>query len=144
MARSWRYAVMSRATGAVRFQDGTVKWCLYNGTADILIPRLFEDPHTPWDAYYAKGDDKVDLWPEPVGEPEPVTIYSDYGGGWTWPGMATRNVVTEGTDPYEYDDNESNGWNAPDYKHPHTDGRPDWYHEAYRPFAEKWKAEHGE
>lgn len=129
---------MSRATAAVRFEDGTVKWCIYNGTSDIMMPRLFDTPDEPWDAYYAKdrGLPPVELWPEPVGEPEPVTIYCGYGNGWTWPGMATRNVITEGTDPYEYDDNESNGWNAPDYKHPHTDGTPEWYSEAGRPFWE--------
>lgn len=121
---------MSRATAAVRFQDGTVKWGIYDGTSDILIPRLFDGPDEPWDAYYAdrKGLPKVELWPEAEGEPEPVTIYSDYGGGWTWESMATRNVVTEGLDPFEYVEDLSSA----EYKRPRTDGTPEWFSEAIR------------
>lgn len=113
---------MSRATAAVRFPDGTVKWCLYNGTSDNLIPRLFDSPIEPWDAYYAKrdGPEQVNLWPEPEGEVVPVTIYSDYGGGWTWPGTAAPNVVVGPLDPWDDDT-----WNK------RVDGRPDWYTTAY-------------
>jgi hypothetical protein len=82
-----------------------MKWCLYNGTADLLVPRLFDDPLTPWDAYYGRidGMDPDDLWPEPEGEPEHVVIYSDYGRGWWWEGTAARNTVIGPCDPWDED-----------------------------------------
>lgn len=116
---------MSRAGAAVRFLDGEVKWCLYNGTSDMLIPRLFDDPSTPWDAYYAdrRGLEPVDLWPEPEGQPEVVTIYSDYGGGWCWYGLAARNVVVSPLDPWEEGVERFGDRQRPDWFSPRDDGR---------------------
>ena len=80
----------------------------------MLVPRLFDDSKTPWDAYYRRDGLKLDLSPEPEGEEMPVTIYSDYGGGFWWEGTATRNVVTsDGEPPNEAFDDDH-------------DGTPDW------------------
>lgn len=119
---------MSRAAAAVRFADGTVKWALYNGTTDRLVPLLFDDPEAPWDAYY--GRIEVDPYPEPEGEIEDVTVFSDYGDGWTWPAKAARNLVVAGRDPFEDDGHGNDRW-------PNADGRPAWFDEALKRHREE-------
>lgn len=80
---------MSSGWAAVRFPDGTVKACIYNGTSDILVPRLYDTTGEAWEA----RKNGADAWPDPEGEPEPVIVYSDYGGGFWWEAKATRNTV---------------------------------------------------
>lgn len=115
---------MSSALAAVRFEDGTVKWCVYSGTSDILSPRLFDSPAEAWAGYRNRS---VDPSPEPIGESEPVTIYSDYGNGWSWAGAAARNVVTSPIDNYDRD--VAHGGSR-------VDGRPDWFGDALDYFRE--------
>lgn len=103
---------MSSASACVRFEDGTVKWCVYHGTSDILLPGLFDSLDEAWkardDGRSWKGTEDHD--PEHVPE-EAVVIYSDYGGGFWWNGVATRRYVVGPLDPYEGD---------------MTDGTPEW------------------
>lgn len=117
---------MSRASAAVRFPDGTVKFGIYNGTCDVMQPGLFDNPKDPWDAFYAKGKFEGQpgaCWPaEVVGEPEDVVIYSDYGGGFYWPGRATRNRIIG---PLDWD-----GWDGTD-----REGEPKWAREAFKKAA---------
>jgi hypothetical protein len=88
---------MARASVAVLFPDGTIRYGLYIGSSDRLLPRLFATMTEPWDADNASGN-RSDHWslPDDVapGSGEPVTIYCDYGDGTTWPGTATRDYIT--------------------------------------------------
>lgn len=112
---------MSSAGAAVRFEDGSVRFCIYHGTSDTLHPRLFVSLAEAWAAL---RNPDIDSYPEAIGEPEPVIIYSDYGGGWTWPGTATRDVVIGPCN--FYDDDSDEAWNA------RVDGTPDWYSQAVK------------
>jgi hypothetical protein len=57
---------MAKSIGAVRFPDGQVSFCIWNGTVDMLRPRLFADENAASDAW----DDKQlnDYHPAPGGE----------------------------------------------------------------------------
>lgn len=90
---------MSRASAAVRFADGTVRFAVYNGTADIVIPGLFDSSDEAWDADDANSADHMDRrsFPEPVGEVEDAIFYTQYGGGFSFPVRATRNCVIRPT-----------------------------------------------
>lgn len=105
---------MSRASVAVLFPDGEVKFAIYNGTSDVLMPKLFDTNKEPWAAYYSNADLSV---PEnvPHESGEPVIIYCDYGDGSTWHGTATRDYVTSECDFMEIDDYSDCNWVLPDW-----------------------------
>jgi hypothetical protein len=88
---------VSRATLYVRFPDGTLRYGLYNGTDDEMWAPLYDTPQAAWGGYsWSPSAD--------TGEGEPVEIATDYGGGGSWTGTATRNEVTspaDGEDNYE-------------------------------------------
>lgn len=67
---------MGRAGGAVRFPDGTIKFCVYHGTSDVMQPTLFDTREEAWDNRHGE-------WAEPDGTLEDVEIYSGYGQGGT-------------------------------------------------------------
>ncbi len=113
---------MSRASAEVRFPDGTIRYGIYDGTSDILQPRLFETTGEAWDCYQ---DDRRNLWDIPYGHfPDDVAwqifdvvIYSDYGGGSWWKGKATLlGVESESCNPWENELREGRGY-------PWDDGR---------------------
>lgn len=67
---------MAKFIGAVRFPDGHIFWCIWNGSVDMLRPRLFADENAASDAW----DDKQlnDYHPAPGGEVVDVMpLYSD-------------------------------------------------------------------
>ena len=80
---------MSHSCGAVRFPDGAIYYYDYNGTSDVCVPVLV--PHVTDVKLRGMG------WRE-CGCQEPqhedVEIYSDYGGGFYWPGRACRKCLT--------------------------------------------------
>lgn len=98
---------MSRASAAVRFEDGTILYAIYCGTSCRLWPRLFPTIDAAWDAYEAAPT--LDQWTSaflpaetlPQDSGEPVTIYESYGGGTQWQGFATREYVTSERDRFE-------------------------------------------
>lgn len=108
---------MSRATAAVRFEDGSVRWCLYNGTSDVLAPKLYDELQQAWDGYY---DPDIDNWAtdDTTEKPKPVEICTDYGAGFHWHGTATHDRVIG---PLLDNENE-------DYEI--IRGIPDWFHVA--------------
>jgi len=76
---------MSSANGTVTFNDGTVMHCEYYGTVDLMVPTLYEtkeECHENWKNHVRNECT--------CGNLEPVTIYSDYGGGFEWEGEACR------------------------------------------------------
>lgn len=100
---------MSHASGCVRFDDGAIKWTIYDGSSDVMLPRLFDTPMGPWDALRAGGD----LWLVVEGEGEHVLIYSDYGHGFWWEGTAGRDGIIGPLEPWD-----------PDVEQ--HDGQPEW------------------
>jgi hypothetical protein len=87
---------MSHASAAVLFRDGTIRYGIYSGTSDIMGSCLFGSIDEAWDDYRspASRDEAAEA------ADEPVIIYSDYGGGFSWPGRATRDRLTDGFDPF--------------------------------------------
>lgn len=93
---------MSHAHGKVVFEDKLVLYYEYDGTSDIVLPKLWDTPQ-----------EVSDHWREPepfsrkctCGKDEPVLIDTDYGYGYHWNGKACRHckVITEGLDPYPHE-----------------------------------------
>lgn len=83
----------------VRYPDGTVRYGLYQSTADVAFADLvdtFDATQTP--EYYANRRHWDDA-PKAAGEP--VDIATVYGGGFAWHGTATKDYITSGLDPWE-------------------------------------------
>jgi hypothetical protein len=95
---------MSRGTLFVKFPDGAVRYGIYNGTSDFAQPPLFDHPNDAWEwwsAYYkggVGGGINPSLWFESLDDTEPVlepvTIYTDYGGGMSWECRASRQALS--------------------------------------------------
>ncbi len=70
---------MSSGSALVRLEDGTIKWTVYSGTSDILSALLFD---TADEAWVNRGK----RMPEPDChcEPQPVEIWTIYGGEFGW------------------------------------------------------------
>lgn len=88
---------MSHANLTVRFPDGTLRYGLYDGSWDRMLPGLFDADGQAW----VFGGEVMD-----IGDPEEheVRIACDYGGGGSWSGRATRERITsdlEARDDYE-------------------------------------------
>ncbi len=98
---------MSRASGAVRFGDGTILFFLYNGTCDQVWPELFDTSRQSWDSY-GENIGKVCT----CGGAEPVRLTQTYGGGSHWAGTAckTCRVVVTGKSPFDDDPEEADGY----------------------------------
>lgn len=104
---------MSRSWGLVRFnKTGNVYWCCYNGTSDILIPFIC----TSEECYDKESDCYCAItycmglntpgrsWALPeVDDLDSVEIYSDYGGGFYWPGFGSESakMIDRYLDPWE-------------------------------------------
>lgn len=101
---------MSHASGVVRFRDGKFMFYEYNGTADVVISHLHDTMQGVLDGWRKSPwlDCKCDKGMEPV------EIYSSYGGGFYWDGMACRTcrAIDGGGD---------------DARHAGSDGEPPWY-----------------
>jgi hypothetical protein len=114
---------MSRASAAVLFPDGTIRYAIYCGTADQLWPCLFDTTAEAWDAY---GQTKADngAWLKRFfpaadtagGRGEPVRIFENYGQGMQWVGEATRDFVISELSTFEIDEIQDCGWR----------GQPEW------------------
>lgn len=107
---------MSHANGMVQFPDDTVMHFEYDGTSDVTVSVLwdtYEEVHAHW---------RGDQWNEcKCGRDEPVTLFTDYGSSYHWPGRACRHcrAITEERTPFDTDVVV-------------TRGTPDWVHHARR------------
>ncbi len=77
---------MSDAWAAVRFPDGAVRYTRYQGSSDILHDVLFATVEEAWTAECTS-----DFGPHD-GPTVPVRIYSDYGYGSSWDGVALADM----------------------------------------------------
>jgi len=92
---------MSSANGKVKFLDGLILYCEYNGTADVMFPALWNTK-----------DEVLKYWkqqPKRVcncRKDEPVEMATDYGGGFSWEGKACRYcmAITDHRQPFDYED----------------------------------------
>lgn len=83
---------MSHASAKFYFPDGTVLFGEYNGTADVMLPRMYataDERNKHW-----RGDN----WREcnctaPKESWETCIAESSYGGGFWWPGTACRKCM---------------------------------------------------
>ena len=93
---------MSSALAAVRFPDGRVRWTIYHGTSDVLSNALYDSPAGAWlgPRWFGNG---------PHGAWEAVDIYSDYGGGFWWRGVASKvKIRSEFCQPHGAEDQAGN------------------------------------
>lgn len=91
----------------VRFPDGTIRYGVYQSTADLAfgdIVDTFEAAQSP--EYYANRRRWDDV---PDGPGVPVEIATVYGGGFAWHGTAVTDYILSGRDPWEDDQERSDG-----------------------------------
>jgi len=98
---------MSNATGAVKFADGTIRYFEYAGTSDVCISHLYEtteDVSENWRNHEWLNCD--------CGKGEPVSIYTQYGGGFYINGEACKhcNSLTTDTDFNIIERKETSDW----------------------------------
>jgi len=79
---------MSHSAGRVRFSDGLILHFEYNGTADIVIPALWNTPVEVTDHWRNQPLRKCTC-----GNDELVEVAEAYGGGEYWPGRACRKCM---------------------------------------------------
>jgi hypothetical protein len=73
--------------GAVKFQDGTILYCEYDGTSDVMTPCLRETVEEVRENWRKKNWSEHD---ETCTESEPVEVMSLYGGAFLWHATACR------------------------------------------------------
>ena len=72
---------MSDSWGAVKLNDGLIKYYLYHGSSDTCYTSLYDKVSEVAGDYTECN----------CGKSESVEIYSDYGGGFYWKGRACRD-----------------------------------------------------
>lgn len=112
---------MSRASMAVRFPDGEVRWGVYEGTSDVYAPWLYPS----LDAAWADSRSGERSWDEPTdGDVVDVEVWSGYGYGWVVRGTAAKNRLVT---PMDWDDAGPEIWTGDG-----PDDLPPWVKEALR------------
>lgn len=124
---------MSRSYGLVKFKKtGNIYFGCYNGTTDIMLPFIC----TPEECYNENVDCYCSIsycmelgarygsWklPDNVDDLDEVEIYSDYGGGFYWPGKGSESakMLDRYLNPYEECYEEM------------IDGQPEWVKDFWR------------
>jgi len=120
---------LSNATGQVKFNDGLILFFVYSGTVDAVYPKLFE---TREQAFNAWGDENLSLKNRvtSVVDSETVDMATNYGGGITWIGKASRSAmeITEGLRPNQFMQDPGDPFGRREIVvHPTTSGLPDWF-----------------
>lgn len=96
---------MSHANGMVKFCDGLILHCEYNGGVDIMLTPLWKSNKEVHDNWRTQP-----LINCACGQEEPVEIATDYGGGFYWEGKACRfcMCITDHRSPFDYNDERIN------------------------------------
>lgn len=107
---------MSRATAEFFKPDGErVGYGLYDGTNDVMLPWIVATQERAWAVRYPEQPDHLKHGPsksdaawwtmqeECRHEGQPCIVYSDYGGGFYWPGFycPACSVFLGPSNPYE-------------------------------------------
>lgn len=81
---------MSSDLGVCRFDNGEIRFFIYDGTVDVCDPRLHSTPDEAWDVWRADESDFFPRVPAAAMESaEPVDIVTFYGAGSHWRGTAS-------------------------------------------------------
>lgn len=107
---------MSHTTGALKFKDGSIRFYEYNGTSDVVLSH-----------HYATAEEVSENWRKgewlecTCGGEEPVSIYSDYGGGFYIDGKACKSCCSVQSNESDFDiieRNETEDWakELPEFK----------------------------
>ena len=89
---------MSHAGGAIKFNDGTIRYYEYDGTMDIILSH-----------HYTTEEEVSENWRNGewlichCGKEEPVSIFTQYGGGFYIDGMACRNCNSVRPNELDFD-----------------------------------------
>jgi hypothetical protein len=105
---------VSRSSLVVLLADSRIRYGIYEGTSDTCFERLFEQYDDAWEAYI-RGT--ISDFPATDSVEQDAEIYSDYGGGFWWPGRATSDRLIGPLD-----------WDS--FYESMLDGCPDWAKEA--------------
>lgn len=93
---------MSRASVQVKFPDGTIKYGIYNGTADVFWKPLFDNSEEAWKAweeYYNSKPMNDSKWINVYDDSYyDVEIANDYGSGTCYIGRASKSRIVSATD----------------------------------------------
>ena len=100
----------------VRYPDGTIRYGIYQSTADMALPDLVDTFEATQQPEYHANRHHWDNAPDGPGEP--VDVATVYGGGFSWHGTATEDYITSGLDPW------GDGQQS-------TDGIPAWVSELW-------------
>ncbi len=129
---------MSSAWGLMKFKDtGTILIGAYNGTCDVMYPKMFKPEEcVDGEGYYTPitkaenwiDDHMTELEPYTEDEVSDVILYTDYGTGMYWVGKGVERCgIVLTCDPFRVDYTD-----YPDHQ-PITidvhDGTPDWVEE---------------
>lgn len=89
---------MSHATGALKFNDGTIRYYEYNGTSDVVISH-----------HYATKEEVSENWRKGkwvdcnCGKEEPVSIFTQYGHGFYIDGKACKHCNSVRSNECDFD-----------------------------------------
>ena len=89
---------MSHATGALKFEDGTIRYYEYDGTSDIVLSHHYETTQEVSDNW------RNGTWLNcECGKEEPVSIFTSYGGGYYIDGMACKHCNSVRANEHDFD-----------------------------------------
>lgn len=127
---------MSATYALVRFKKtGNIYFGCYEGTSDTMNPFIC----TPEECYDEMSDCYCSIsycrglllsrgyrFPDNVTDLDEVEIYSDYGGGFYWPGTGSESIkmIEDYRDPWE------------ECYEKMIDGKPEWVEEFLKQFEE--------
>lgn len=90
---------MSHATGAIRFNDGLIRYYEYSGTSDYVISHHYETTDQVTANWREWNEVKCEC-----GKEEIVSIYSHYGKGFYMNGFACRYCNSVRTEhPFDFE-----------------------------------------
>ncbi|MCD8403900.1 hypothetical protein [Tenacibaculum finnmarkense] len=89
---------MSHSSGALKFKDGTIKYYEYDGTSDIVLSFHYDTLKEVGDNW--RSGKHIDC---SCGKEEPVSIYSDYGGGFYIDGVACKKCKSVKSNEFDFD-----------------------------------------
>jgi hypothetical protein len=99
---------MSHSSGAIKFNDGTIRYYEYDGTSDVVLSHHYESLEEVSDNW------RNGVWLEcRCGNEEPVSIFADYGGGFYIEGKACKicnNVSSNEVEFIAIDREETEDW----------------------------------
>ena len=86
---------MSHAVGECRFKDKTIYYFEYDGTSDITLPELYSNQEDLNDNWRKNIDwqNVHKLIKDAKDDSEDVELYSSYGYGFTYKGIASKKYM---------------------------------------------------